>query len=112
MTQVQHRTKHRRLDIAKDQEERELQQVEFQTWTQRNGVEWPHGENLSETMILRRTDSDEEAEEDDEEREIEAEVEAGMVAAGPKKGLHRPDYEFVAYQTCCPAKCECRCAGR
>ncbi len=94
MTQVQHRTEHHRLDAAKDQEECKPQLVDFQEWVQRNGVEWPHGENLSEMMILRRTDSDEEEEENDEEREIEAEVENGMVAADPKKGLHRPDYDL------------------
>ncbi len=53
-----------------------------------------HGENHSETMILRRTDSDEKAEEDGEERGIETEVENGMVTADPKKGLHRPDYDL------------------
>ncbi len=94
MTQVQHRTEHRRLDVAKNREEHEPQLAEFQTWAQRNEIEWPQAENLSDTMILRRADSDEEVERDEEEGDSETRVKTRIVASDPKKGLHRSDYDL------------------
>ncbi len=57
-------------------------------------MEWPQAENLSDTIVLRRADLDEEVEGDEEEREIETQVETKIVAVDPKKGLHRPDYDL------------------